>query len=137
MDPLSVSVGLVAAISQITTTISILSDIRDGPEDVGRLILELSSTSGLLQSLRSLGEKRQEEAEWPKIWRSLLSSGGAILELNFALADFTRSLSSARDLRQTKSRLTWHFQRTKRQKLLEMVKAANSVIAVSLTASQL
>ena len=137
MDPLSVATSLIATVSQLTTTISLLNDIQNKSEDVRKLILELSALSGLLQSLRSLGEKRQEEAHWPKLWRSLLSSNGPISELQSALEIFTRSLSSARDLGQTKIAWTWARRSTRIQEVRDVVERARSVIALALTVESL
>ena len=138
---MEVAGSLITTVSLLTTTISLLNDIQDKPEDVRSLILELSSISGLLQSLRSIGEKRREEADWPKIWRSLLSSESPISELQFALAEFTRSFSSARDLSQTHRKLKWGLvggsRRVEMQRLLVTATNARSVIAITLTVDQM
>lgn len=137
MDPLSVfaSVGAILQIS--ATIISLLNDIKDKPADARKLILELSSTSGLLQTLRSLGEERQEEAEWPKLWRSLLSQEGPISHLARALAVFRYKLSSSRDLRQTARSMKWPFTARETRELLATIERARSVIALALTADHL
>ena len=139
MDPISWSASLTVTVHLVTTAISVLSDIESKPEDVRSLILELSNVLGLLQSLRSLGEKRQEEAEWPKLWRQLLSPEGPILELYSELDSFMRPLSSARDLGRTESR--WKSSRgvvrqKEMQNLLSILMRARSMMATVLTFNQ-
>lgn len=67
MNLLSVSASPVAMLQQSQTVITLLSDIKDKPVKARTLILELSNTLGLLQSLRFVEEKKQEETDWPKI----------------------------------------------------------------------
>lgn len=137
MDPLSWSGSVIGTIGLIITTISLLNIIQNKPNDVRNLILELSSISGYLQSLRSLGEMRQEEAEWPKLWRVLLSSSGPISELHAELAPFARSLSFTRDLGQPYNSFKWLLKRSQLQNLLVKVERAKTEIAHALTMDQM
>ena len=140
MDGLSVAASMNATetsinatLSQLNTTVSLLNDMQNKPEDVRRLLLELSSISGLMQSLRLVGEKRQVEADWRKLWLPLLSPGGPISELQRALATLTRTLSSARDLGLAKRSWKRAFGRNEIQGLRAMTQNASTVIALALT----
>ena len=133
MDPLSVSAHMASIFSLSSSTVSLLNDVRDKPNDALKLILELSSLSGLLQSLLSLSEERQEEAEWPKLWRSLLSPRSPLVQLQQALEILNKKLSSSRNLRKTSREMRWPFPSVEMQEFLIELERAHSVIALALT----
>ena len=97
MDPLRVSSSLIAATSLSQRVISLLDAIKDRSKDESRLMVEISSTAGLLTSLNYLVSERRDEAQWPKIFVPLLSANGPIDSLVRELTSLAEKLSYGRN----------------------------------------
>lgn len=106
MDPLSVQ-GSLATVTQLSQkVIPLLDVIKAKSKAHSRLMVEISSTVGLFRSLNQLLLERRDEAQWPKIFVSLLSVNGPIDDLVKVLEGLVVTLS----YRQAKSLfVAWRF----------------------------
>jgi hypothetical protein len=69
-DPLSISASIIAVLQLTSTVIGYISEVSTASKDRQRVLLEVSSTQGILSALKGLGEN----AGWPSSWTLTVQS---------------------------------------------------------------
>lgn len=139
MDPLSISSSVIGLLSLSQATVSILNDMKDKTKEARGLMIEISTISGLLQSLRFLMEERQDEAGRSEIWLPLLSASGPIEQISRILTELIRKLSPARDSRRSQvgRSLRWPLKHEEIIDMLDNLGKLRSMISLALTGETL
>jgi hypothetical protein len=144
-DPLSTTASIIALLDLSGKVLKYLRNVKDSPKDCNRLIVEISSTRGILDTLSETvkdAETAPQDA-WSATIRSLDKNEGPLKQLGEALTSLHSGLykaASAKGLTKVAKRLLWPFKKEDaeklvktidRQKLLLMLALENDHVALS------
>lgn len=124
MDPLSCSASIGSLIQVAVSVINYLSDVRNGPQELKRIRLEVSSIVNILMTLQDqVNETKQDE------WFSSSSSSLKVLSLPHgpfaqfreALERLSLKLAPADGLEKIKKSLTWPLEKKEIYEILDVI----------------
>lgn len=121
MDPLSISASIAGLLALTGTVIQYLSSIEEASEERGRLLLEVSSASGLLYSLKNICEQTEPCSGCFMSLESLSSPQGPFEQFKTALELLAGRLAPAKGLVKAKRALTWIFDKREIDDLMKVV----------------
>ncbi|KAI9774470.1 MAG: hypothetical protein M1839_001703 [Geoglossum umbratile] len=102
-DPLSISASIVALLQLSTTVVRFLRDVKDAPDGLKRLMLEVCSVKGLLSTLQDLVDSEEaglETVQSPNV------PNGPLEQYRSALEHLTKKLEPAAGFKKVKKALT-------------------------------
>ncbi len=140
MDPLSVSASIVAVLQMTGTVIQYLNSVKGAPKDRQRLLLELSSTSGMLYVLQDQAEESKEGDPRSSTLRLLSLPDGPLAQFKASLEALTSKLAPVDGWKKLGKAFMWPFDKDEiyeimnaieRQKTLFNLARQNDHIALS------
>lgn len=121
MDPLSISAGIAGLLALTGTVIQYLSAIEEAPKARDRLLLEVSSASGLLYLLKDLCEQRDSPSGCFLSLESLCSPQGPFDQFKKALELLAEDLAPVKGPKKVMKALTSRFDEGKTKTLLDVI----------------
>ena len=140
MDPLSDSASIVALLQLTSTVIKYLTNVRNGPKELQRLRLEVSSVLSILFMLQGQADEAKQDDLFPSTLDSLNVPNGPFDQFHAALERLASKLAPAKGWRQIGVAFTWPFEKEEireilntieRQKVLFSLARQNDQIALS------
>jgi hypothetical protein len=133
---LGIASSIVALLQLSGTVIKYLGSVKDAPEELSRLVLEVSITRGLLSSLQSsLQDLDQLGEQWSFTVQSLRlplqQIRSALQGLAGKLAPRTGKLDKAIKT------LVWPFQKDEIKEILRMIERQKAILSLALQNNQL
>ncbi|KAI9857983.1 MAG: hypothetical protein M1813_007953 [Trichoglossum hirsutum] len=129
MDPLSISASIAALLQVSTGAIRFLRDVKDAPDDVRRLMVEVSSTRGLLMTLLDLVESG--EAGLDTVY-SLSAPNGPLKQCRSTLDSLTEVFTPAMGLGKARKALAWPFQKGEVREVLCAIERQKTLFSLAL-----
>jgi hypothetical protein len=107
-DPFNVSASIVAFLQLSVTVVKYLSNVKDAPDDIKYLLVEISSIKGLLSILHDF---TQSGETWLATVQSLNVQNGFLEQFRSALERLEEKLASVVGLSKAIKALAWPFQK--------------------------
>lgn len=111
-DPLSITAGIIAVLQLTTTAVQYLNDVKDAPAERHRILIEVSTLSGFLLTLKALAESMQTNDLQASALRSLNVPDGPLEQIKSALERLLSTIKPARGLQRVSTSLTWTLKKT-------------------------
>jgi hypothetical protein len=136
-DPLSTTANLINLLDLCGKVLKYLRDVKDGPKDCTRLMVEISSTRGILDTLRETVKDAETapQDKWSATIRSLDKDGGPLKRLGEALTSLHGELykaASARGLTKVAKRLLWPFKKEDAEKIIKIIDRQKLLLILAL-----
>jgi hypothetical protein len=144
-DAIGATASIISLLDLCAKVLKYLRHVKDGPKDCNRLKMEISSTRGILETLKETVEEAESlpQEGWSATIRSLNTNEGPLKQLEKGLTTLHDELSrvvSTKGLRKVSNRLLWPFKKddaenliksVDRQKLLLMIALENDHVTLS------
>ncbi|KAH0541245.1 hypothetical protein FGG08_004250 [Glutinoglossum americanum] len=129
MDPLSISASIVALLQLSSAVIRFLRDVKEAPDDLKMLMVEISSIKGLLLTLQDLVESGETELT---TLQSLNAPNGPLSQCQSALKRLTEKFAPAVGLGRARNALTWPFQKSEVKEVLCAIERQKTLFSLAL-----
>ena len=133
-DPLSITSGLIAVLQLTNSIVKYLRDVNDANGQKSGLLLELSSTKGILETLNELSKTAEED-------KSLLSSFSLLQEplrnYEALLTRLDATLAPAHGLKKVGKAFKWPFDKTDVHDILASVERYKALFGLALQADNI
>ena len=133
-EALGVVASIVSILQLSDVVVRYLSKVRSASKDCSLLILEISSTAGVLGSLEKLvaDQDGHEIGSWLPTVRLLECSGGPLDLYHKALERMKELLEPLVKTSKLSNHLTWPFKQNEIQELFDRIKRQHSLFNVAL-----
>ena len=131
-DPLSISASIVATLQLAGTVVQYLNDVRGAPDDRRRLLGEISSTIGVLYTLKDQAERTQWGNPWSNTMRSLNQPAGPLEQFETALEQLVCKLSPVEGLKKVGKAFSWPFQKGEIKTILNSIERQKTLFILAL-----
>lgn len=131
-DPLSITASIIAIIQLTGTVTKYLSNVKDSPEDRGRLLLEISNLSGLLSTLGKISEESTSDDSWRATIIQLSTPDGPLEQCRRFLQQLSTKLAPAAGLRKFGKSLLWPFQKAEILEILNRIERLKTIFGLAL-----
>jgi len=131
-DPLSTIASLVAILQLAGTVVTYLNDVKEASNDRNRILLELSSTTGLLFSLKDLVERPCSDDAWDTALYRLGGPNGPLEQFRSALERLATKLAPVMGIRTVGNALGWPFLKKDVEETLKTIERLKSLTALAL-----
>ena len=131
MDPLIVSASLIAVLQLSGTVISYLSDVKDGPKELQRIQLELSSTHNVLFMLQDQADHSEEDDPFSSTLRSLNGPSGPFQQFHDALERLASRLAPLEGWRKLKKAFKWSFEKEEIHDILKTIERQKTYFSLA------
>lgn len=132
MDPLSVSASIVALLQLTGTVVQYLNSVRGASEDRQKILLEISSVSGLLYRLGDLAEQIEGGDSWYKTLKSLAVPQGPLEQFKTVLEILAAKLKPVDGWKKAGSALKWPFQKGEIKDLVSTIERQKTLFGLAL-----
>jgi hypothetical protein len=132
MDPLSISASIAGLLALTGTVIRHLSTVEEASETRGRFFLEVSSARGLLYSLNDLCSQTEMSSGCFISLKSLCTPQGPFEQFKEALELLAAKLAPMKGSAKVKKALTWIFNQTEVNALLDVVERQKTYYLLAL-----
>jgi hypothetical protein len=133
-DPLSITSGIVAVLQASATVVKYLHDVREGSGYKNSVLLEISATKGILETLKDLAANASRSD-------SVLSNVGALSEplksYGALLHKLETALAPGHGLQKLSKALKWPFEKAEVLEILAALERYKSLFGLSLHADHL
>jgi hypothetical protein len=131
-DPLSISASIVAILQLAGTVVQYLNDVRGAPDDRRRLLGEISSTIGVLYTLKDQAERTQWGNPWSNTMRSLNQPTGPLEQFKTALEQLVCKLLPVKGLKKVETAFSWPFQKGEIKTILNSIERQKTLFILAL-----
>ena len=127
-------VGSIVGILQLTgVVVGYLNSVKEASNDCNRLMVEISSTSGLLHGLKALlAELETDETTWSATIRSLASPNSPLDQLRATLERLSKHLKPLAGLKLVGRSLVWPFKKGEVKDILRAVERQKNSLILAL-----
>jgi hypothetical protein len=129
MDPISLYTSLATLIQLSTATIKCLRGVRDAPDDIKTLMIEVSQIKGLLSELQNLSEP--DESSLGAV-QSLGTPGGPLEQYRSLLERLENKLSAFIGTNKARMVLAWPFQKGEIKEILCTIERQKTIFSLAL-----
>jgi hypothetical protein len=129
MDPISFCASLVTLIQLSKTTIKYLRGLRDAPDDLRTLMIEVSQIKGLLSELQDFSEP---DETWLVMVQSLSTPDGPLEQYRSLLECLEQKLASLVGSGRARMALVWPFQKGEVKDILCAIERQKSIFGLAL-----
>ena len=138
-NALGLVAGIVSVLQLSDVVIRYLNEVKNASKDCTSLILEISSTSGILGSLEKLVAEQGGEAAdtWLPTVRLLGAHGGPLDLYREALKRIKELLEPSVKIRKLGDHFIWPFNRKEAQRLFEKIKRQHNLFSIALVSDHL
>ena len=132
-DPLSISACIIAILKLTSQAIGYLRNVKDGAGERGRLLRELASLRGVLDSLKDQADEESSEDEgWPLTAQALEGSDGPLRQIHSLLEQLVSRLAPQHGTRRLKEALAWPFRRDEIKEIFSALERCTSYFNMAL-----
>ena len=131
-DPLSISASIIAVLELTASVVQYLSDMKDASKDRQTLLVEISSVSSLLYTLKDLAERAEWGDTWLATMKSLMVPNGPLEQFKVALEDLASILMPVNKLMKIGNAMTWPFQKKEIRNILNAIERQKTLFALAL-----
>jgi hypothetical protein len=134
MDPLSISLQIIA-LSQVTSTvIQCLLDIGEASGCRKKILNEISSAAGFLFVLQDLANRSKETESWHATLGALNVPGGPLAQFKISMESLVSIIGndSSSDLKRAQNALAWPFRRGQINEILQAIERQKLTFALAL-----
>lgn len=132
MDPLSISASIAALLSLTSTVVQYLSAVKGASKESRKVLVEVSSVSGLLYQLKDLAERKREGETSSRTERLLGAPRGPLGQLQTALNELSSKLTPVAGWEKTRRVLVWPFQKQEIKAILDTIERQKSLLGLAL-----
>ncbi|KAL9113166.1 MAG: hypothetical protein Q9227_002778 [Pyrenula ochraceoflavens] len=136
-DPLSITASLIAILQLSKTVGRYLYGVRQASEESRKLLVEVTTISGLIYHLKSLDKDLGiNRGEWSYTAQSLALPGGPLDQLKDALYSLSTRLPQGDQFR-TRQALAWPFRKSEVKDTIERISRIKTYLILALQNDQL
>ena len=132
-------VGFAASIATIVQTtryaIKFIGEVKDSTRECSKLLVELSMTAGILDSLRTMLEGDLEKT-WLSTAKSLGEPQGPLKEFESLVSALVSKLRPSTGLRKAGKALTWPFRKDEVKDMLASIERQKTMFTLALELDQ-
>jgi hypothetical protein len=132
MDPLSITVSVLALLQLTEKVISYAKQTRDAPKERTRILQEASGLVGLLITLKGLINDCDPRDPWLLATFNLATPDGPLDQYKFTLETLIKSIMPNDGLRKVSQVVTWKFSKEEVVGLLSQIERVKSLINIAL-----
>jgi hypothetical protein len=132
MDPLSISASIAGLLALAGIVTQYLSTIAKAPDNRERLLMEVSSTSGLLYSLKDLCERVDVHSSIFISLKALNAPQGPFEQFKKTLELLVEKLAPAHGRAKVKKALTWYFDQSEVNALMDVIQRQKTFYILAL-----
>ncbi len=121
MDPLSVSASVIALLQLTSTVLGYLSDVKEGPKELQRIRLEISSVLSLLIMLQDQADQAIQGDMFSSSLNSLNVSNGPFQQFHSALDRLASKLAPVEGWRKVGKAFKWPFEKEEMLEILNTI----------------
>jgi hypothetical protein len=129
VDPLSVSASIASLLQLSATVVKYISGVKDAPGDLKRLMLEISSTKGILSDLQDLVQSGGSSLSTVQ---SLSAPLGPLEQFRSSLKRLDEMLASFAGFNKATMVLTWPFRKDGVKDILCMIERQKALFGLAL-----
>lgn len=137
MDPLSISASIAGLLALTGPLIQYLSSVEKASEAREMLLMEVSSTSGLLYSLKGLCQEVDPQSQIFMSLKSLASPQGPFDLFKKSLEILAAKVAPARSAGKLKQAITWRFEESDIKQLMDVLQRQKSYYILALQGNNL
>ncbi|KAL9582089.1 MAG: hypothetical protein Q9212_003501 [Teloschistes hypoglaucus] len=131
MDPLSVSASIVSLLELTGTVISCLSDIKDGPEELKRIRLEVSSVPSILYMLQDQADQAKQGDVFVSTLGLLNVPKGPFQQFRATLERLASKLTPGRGWRKIGSEFQWPLEKEEIREILGITERLKTLFSLA------
>lgn len=132
MDPLSISASIAALLSLTSTVVQYLGAVKGASKESRKVLIEVSSVSGLLYQLKDLAEREREGETLSRTVRLLGAPKGPLEQLQTALNELSSKLTPVAGWEKTRRALVWPFHMEEIKAILDKIERQKSLLGLAL-----
>ena len=132
MDPLSITVSVLALLQLTEKAINYAKQTKDAPRERTRVLHETSGLVGLLTTLRNLIDGCDPQDPWLQATSSLAIPGGPLDQYKLALEILVPKIIPSHGFRKAGQVLAWRFSKEEVIGLLSQIERVNSLVLTAL-----
>ena len=121
MDPLSLSVTLIALLQATTSVVKYIRDIKDGKEEREVLITEMSRLLQLLDKLKKELDEAEEEDPWFESYMTLTGPNNTFEKLQQLVSKLDKELQPQSQFRRLGQKFSWPLSKSRVKETLESI----------------
>jgi hypothetical protein len=133
MDPLSITVSVLALLQLTEKVINYARQTKDAPKERTRVLQEASGLVGLLITLKSLVADCDPQDPWLRATSRLATSNGPLEQYRSALEKLVGKIMPGDGLRKIGQALVWKFTKEDISGLLSQMERVKSLIDIALS----
>ena len=133
MDPLSLSINIIAVLQLTGKLLSYLNDVQHATRDQTQLAVEASNIYSLLVSLRFRVEQSNGHEPWFTAVRNLGSENGPLDQLKVALDLLASRAESSHGIRKLGKQLLWKFEKSEMGDTLDKIERIKTLVSLALS----
>ena len=129
MDPLSVSASIIALLELASNVTGYLNSVRNGSEDRGKVLSEITSVNCILFSLQEIADEETQNDAWSSTFQSLNVEKGPLDQIRVALERLSAKLAPPpTSFRKIRKVITWPFEKEEIKEILNIIERQKSLL---------
>ncbi len=132
MDPLSFSASITTLVQLAGTVIRYLSNVRDGPKELQRIRIEVSSVLGILFLLQEQSDQVKQGDSFTSTLRSLDVPNGPLEQFRIALECIASKIAPVKGWEKLGKTLKWPFEKEEIQTTLNTIERQKALFSLAL-----
>ena len=130
-DPFSIAAGIITVVQATSYAIKFIGEVKDSSHECSKLLVELSMTAGVLDSLRTLLEGESEKT-WLATAKSLAKPQGPLKEFESVVNALISKLKPATGFRRAGKAIAWPFKREEVKDILAKIERQKTMFVLAL-----
>ena len=131
MDPLSVSASIVALLQLTSTILGYLSDVKEGPKELQRIWLEISSVLTILIMLQDQADQSEENDSFSSTLRSLNMPDGPFTQFHATMERLSSKLAPVEGWRKIRKAFKWQIEKEEIYEILNTIERHKSLFSLA------
>ena len=133
-DPLSAAASIITVVQLAATVVRYLKDVRDASKDRNTLLIEISSVTGLLSSLKDLAEV---DETYSSLLKTLSVSNGPLAQFQEAIEKLARDLAPISGPREVGKSFAWPFKKVETKGIIDSIERQKALFSLALQCDHL
>lgn len=136
-DPLSITASIIAVLQLAGSVVGYLRDVEGASKDCRKLILEISSIRGILDTVKEIAVdvENSEAEQWSATIGALILPDGPVKRLESMLQELQnrlKQMDSAKGLKKLAKSLQWPFAKSETDNIIRAIERQKSLLALAL-----
>ena len=132
MDPLSVTVSIIAILQLSAEILTYLNDVKDASKDRAQCAIEASNLYSLLLNLRFRLEDGDASQPWYTTVRALAVENGPLDQFKQALETLRAKMTDGGRLKRAGTALMWKFKKEEIASILARMERLKTLVEIAL-----